>query len=178
MINIEIKNAITSAKIISEPDDWKLLIIREGIINIPGTFFKGSKWTLYFNCSSCGKGTKFGVYYQSPEYLAAVELHYHSFNNKNFLNLFGNLFQLDLVDEGADVNNKIIFFYQIKNNAAWLSYFKCNHCKVQYLMTYSKQFGEERPPQPDLVHIKGIYQVEFNEEEFFRLYNEYEVKKS
>ncbi|NJN28756.1 MAG: hypothetical protein HC819_23630 [Cyclobacteriaceae bacterium] len=175
MINIAIKNKVISTKVFSEPDDWKLLEPQKGKINIPGTFFHGSKWTLYFNCISCGKETKFGVYYKSPEYIAGGELHYDTFNNKEFLNVFGKLFELDLIDKGVDVNNFTIFYYQIKNNVVWLDYFKCNHCNVQYLMTYSTQSGEERPPKPDLVHIKGIYQVEFDEEEFFKLYNKYKV---
>lgn len=160
---------------VTYPDEWKLMAKTEKVSDVPSTFFNGSKWFVYFNCCSCRQEVEYKSYYGSPDYILGGSLHFDTFSNKEYLRLIGSLFDLDVIDEGVDKNEKTIFYFVEKNHLARFNYSKCQQCHSQYLMVYSLEFGNERPPQPDLVHLKGIYHVEFDEVEFFKLYEKYKV---
>lgn len=175
MIHIQKRKKVKEVKFLSEPDEWKLLKAVKGKIEIPGTFYDGSKWMLEFRCTNCDREVEYKSYYMSPDYILGGKLSYKSFSNKEFLVQIGGLFQLELVDKGIDENGKTIFYFQAKGGIARFNYSTCNYCSAKYLMAYSYENGGERPPTPDLVHVKGLYQVDFDEDEMWLLYKRYKV---
>ncbi len=171
MIDIKVDCIVQKIETISNPDYKKLSSLKIANCQVPGTFYMGKTWEINFKCCKCNSLNNYKNDFREKETIKAGRLHYKYFSNKHFLDVFGDFFNLFLNNKGIDTNGSTIYYYSIKNKLARFIYFKCKKCEAKYLMTYSIELGEERPPQPDLIHINNLYQVDFDEKTFLNLYD-------
>jgi hypothetical protein len=172
-MNLSLKDLITKLHSLHTFDNYNNEEIYSNL-DIP-TSFKNLNWYIEHTCKKCQSKVEYNNSSQNSTYIAGTELWYQKLPNKDFLEPIGQLFGLTLHDE-VDSNKKIIYYYydHIKSNLpAWFIYYKCKYCESQYMLCYSTTFGAERKNEPDMTHLRSIYQVEFNENEFLELYHKY-----
>lgn len=158
----------------SEKDIFSGILTQSGVL--PFTFYYGEYPTLTHQCADCGEVVKTEFRYGSS-LITLGSLSRQDFNeNRPQLDIFGTLFHQFLYNS-VDINGFESYLYLTnpeRNRGALLdvSYYRCTHCQVQYLVLYQVQLKEERPPfAPDEILIEKIYQVAFDHDELLRVLN-------
>jgi len=179
MLKIKLNIEVDKIKVITFPNernDFTQPLVKDVII--PGIFYMGKKLLLEHKCKLCSTEILTGV--SEPNFKMITTLSNYYIKDISFLDLIGQLFNLDVTDE-INVNNNHIYDYsltQLVKGLARISYYYCLNCNAKYILTYMFLFGEgERNPSPDEVYIEKILHVDFDQELFFKTLKEAETGK-
>lgn len=137
-------------------------------ISLPDEFPAGISRIVCFQCLRCDYDFKFTMI-EIPFVNKKVRMYLTYVKDLKLFELLGNTFKLKANFEKRENNEYDYYDFSFTGkykSVADIASFKCPHCQAKYMMSFACYEGEnEKKPEPDIIYIDKILQVEADFEE-------------